>query len=115
MKDVFNKSELQNAINNGETYIVCHGSIASELRSKKEKCNTAKKVGVGLALFGLALAPFTMGTSLGVTAMGLTAGSFTISAAELAIIAGGSVAIYGIHKGYDIELQSDGSVVVKAK
>lgn len=76
-----------------------------------------KKVGIGTAAIGAAAlitAPFTAGTSLvaGAAAMGLTVGgaTLTISAAELAILCGVSLAFAGILRGYNIKFNSDGSV-----
>ena len=75
---------------------------------------TAKKIGITAAIAGIALAPFTGGVSLGVTTMGLTAGTLTISTAELIAILAFSLGMTAILKGYkSIKINPVGSVILK--
>lgn len=116
MRTVYNKKELKNALKAGEKHILCKGEIARTFirRRKMRKGATVAGILAGVGCF--AAAPFTFGSSLGIgagfIATGLTAGSLTMSAGELAIICGTFLAALGIgmrckvHCGYN----SDGSV-----
>ena len=73
----------------------------------------AKKIGITAAIAGIALAPFTGGASLGVTAMGLTVGTLTISTAELIAILAFSIGMTAILKGYkNIKIGPNGDVTL---
>ncbi len=117
MKTVTTTKELEDAIKAGETKILLKGEIADKIRAKKKRKKGALIGGIGLAAAGLIALPFTGGASSAgiIGGIGLTIGSLTISAAELAILVGGSVAIFGIHKGYNIKFNGDGSVTVEKK
>lgn len=65
----------------------------------------AKIGGAAFAVGGILAAIPTAGASLGATAIGLTIGTFTISAAELAILFGGSAVILAILKGRGVKLK----------
>lgn len=130
MITVYTKDELRKALKAKEKNIIVKGELARTIRAKANKQKTMKKVGIGTAAIGAAAlitAPFTAGTSLvagaaamgltagtspvaGAAAMGLTVGGLTISAAELAILIGGSLALAGILRGYNVKFNSDGSV-----
>ena len=115
MITVYTKDELRKALKAKEKNIIVKGELERTIRAKANKQKTMKKVGIGTAAIGAAAlitAPFTAGTSLvaGAAAMGLTVGGLTISAAELAILIGGSVALAGILRGYNVKFNSDGSV-----
>ncbi len=123
MVTVRTKAALKRAIENKQFPIRCTGEIADQIKNfKKKKKRTKRSIitGGALALGGLAAIPFTGGasaiaTGAGLTAMGLTIGGgvVAISAAELAILVGGSVAIYAILKGRKVKLQPDGTVIVE--
>lgn len=95
--------------------ILCKGEIARQL-AKKKKRKRAARIGVGGALIigGIVAIPLTGGASLlgtlGAAAVGLTVGTITISAAELAILLGGVVALTGIVSGGKVTFKNDGSV-----
>lgn len=117
MVTVYTKDELRKALKAKEKNIIVKGELARTIRGKANRQKTMKKVGIGTAAIGAAAlitAPFTAGTSLvaGAAAMGLTVGgaTLTISAAELAILCGVSLAFAGILRGYNIKFNSDGSV-----
>lgn len=92
------------------------GEIAEKIIRKKKRKKGAVIGGIALVVGGLAALPFTGGVSAAgiLGGLGLTVGAVTISAAELAILEGGSVTVYGIYKGYNVEFKSgpDGPVVV---
>ena len=92
------------------------GEIAEKIIRKKKRKKGAVIGGIALVVGGLAALPFTGGASAAgiLGGLGLTVGAVTISAAELAILVGGSVTVYGIYKGYNVEFKSgpDGLVVV---
>lgn len=125
MITVYTKDELKRAIEKKQFPIKCVGELASQLTKKKKRAKKAKIGGALVALGGLAAIPFTGGasaaaTAAGLTTMGFTAtgitltvGALTISAAELAILVGGGVAITAILKGRKVKLQPDGSVTVE--
>lgn len=108
MVTVYTKEELEQALKAKESHIRIKGELAESIKKKIKRQKTAKKIGIGTAAVGVAAfitAPFTAGTSLvaGAAAMGLTVGGLTISAAELAILIGGSVALAGILRGYNVK------------
>lgn len=117
MKTVSTKEGLANALKCGETKILCTGSVAEAIRKKKNRKKTAIIGGVAAAVGSLIAIPFTAGASTpGVIAgMGLTVGALTISAAELALICGTTVAIVGLNKNYDVKFNPDGSVELTKK
>ena len=86
-------------------------TLAKKIRSKKKIRKVAITGGVLAIIGGVVAAPFTGGTSLagsvaGATAMGLTAGTVTLTTAELAMIlgVGGLLGGYAISKGYKIKV-----------
>ena len=121
MKTVYTKEELAETLKKGETALV-KGSLASEIRKKYK---TRKKVlkstaitGGAIAVAGLVAAPFTGGTSLagtavGLVAMGLTIGTITISIGELALLLGAGLAAYGIYKKCKVTFNKDGGVTIE--
>lgn len=105
---------MRRALEAGERTIIAKGELAQEIRKISKRKKGAKIGGGLLAVGGLLAAPFTGGTSLAATAAGLTIGSLTISALELAIIVGGAVAITGIVKGCKkVTFNLDGSVTME--
>ena len=121
MKTVYTKEELAETLKKGETALV-KGSLASEIREKFEKRKKVRKgaaiAGGAIAVAGIAAAPFTGGTSLvgtavGLGAMGLTIGTITISIGELALLLGASLAAYGIYKNCEVKFNTDGSVTIE--
>lgn len=118
MKTVHNEKELAQAIEQGESCIAVYGNVAKKIRRQKMGKRTATIGGTLLALGGLAAAPFTGGASAAASAAGicaLTAGSLTISTAELAIICGTAIALAGLARNYNVEFRSDGSVILRKK
>ena len=72
--------------------------------------------GAAIALLGSFAIPFTAGASTGIIAMGLTAGSVTVTTAELAMICGTVIAMAGVIKGGRVKFKvnaKDGSVEVE--
>lgn len=117
MKVVYTTTELEEAIKAGEIRLLLKGEIAEMIRKRKARKKRTLLGGLALAAAGLAALPFTMGAStpLLIGGLGLTIGSVTISAVELAILVGGSLAIIGIYKGYNITFNPDGSVTIERK
>ncbi len=116
MRIVYTQNELEEAIKAHEEKILCKGEIARQL-AKKKKRKRAARIGVGgalIAIGSIVAIPLTGGTSLlgtlGAAAVGLTVGTITISAAELAILLGGVVALTGIVSGGKVTFKNDGSV-----
>ena len=121
MKTVYTKEQLEETLKKGETALV-KGSLASEIRKKYEtKIKVRKRTriaGGAIAVAGLVAAPFTGGTSLagtavGLGAMGLTIGVITISIGELALLLGAALAAYGIYKNCKVTFNKDGSITVE--
>ena len=113
MVTVRSKSELENALKSGANTIICKGPIAQEIIKKVKRKKIAKKIGITAAIAGIALAPFTGGASLGVTAMGLTVGTLTISTAEIIAILAFSIGMTAILKGYkNIKIGPNGDVTL---
>lgn len=106
MKTVSTKKELEKAIIQGEKHFLLKGDLAKQIIKKKQRSKAAKIGGGILAGVGVLAAIPTGGASLGVTAMGLTIGTVTMSAAELAIIFGGSTLVISALKGRDIKLRN---------
>ena len=114
MITINNRRDLEQALKRKESHIIIVGSLADEIlekaKSKQKKKKVAKVASAAAIVGGIVAAPFTAGTSLAATAAGLTVGTLTITAAELAIIIGGAVAICGLLKGYNIKIFPDGHV-----
>lgn len=103
MKIVYTKDELKIALASGEKRIVIKGDFAKKI---SKTARTSKLVSAAIVAAALAAVPLTGGTS-----MGLVVGSVSISTVELAILIGGSIAIFAIRKGYKkIKFCPDGSV-----
>ena len=117
LKVVYTTTELEEAIKAGETKLIAKGELAEIIRKRKERKKRSLLGGLALVTVGLAALPFTWGAStpLLLGGLGLAIGSVTISAAELAILVGGSIAIIGLCKDYTITLNSDGSVTLERK
>ena len=122
MKTVYTKEQLEETLKKGETALV-KGSLASEIRKKYETRKKVRKstaiTGGAIAIAGLVAAPFTGGTSLvgtavGLGAIGLTIGTITISIGELALLLGAALAAYGIYKNCKVKFNMDGSVTIEA-
>lgn len=105
MKTVSTKSELEQALKAGETHLLLKGELAKAISKKKSRSKAAKIGGAVLAGAGILAAIPTAGVSLGATAIGLTIGTVTITAAELAILFGGSAVILAILKGRGVKLK----------
>lgn len=120
MITVSTKEELKRALENKEKQIKVTGELAETMR-RKSKVRKASKFGAAALIIGGIIAiPFTGGASSGVTAMGLamtglTVGTVTISAAELAILCGFVLGMTGILSGAKIKFCSDGTVEVEPK
>jgi len=114
---VYTTTELEEAIKAGETKLLLKGEIAEMIRKRKARKKRTLIGGLALAAAGLVALPFTLGAStpLLIGGLGLTIGTVTISAAELAILVGGSIAIIGLCKDYTITFNSDGSVTLERK
>lgn len=116
-KTVYSTAELEEAIKAGETKLLLKGEIAEMIRKRKARKKRTLIGGLALAAAGLVALPFTWGAStpLLIGGLGLTIGTVTISAAELAILVGGSIAIIGLCRDYTITFNSDGSVTLERK
>lgn len=117
IKVVYTTTELEKAIKAGETELLAKGELAEKIRKQKIRKKRRLLGGLALAAAGLVALPFTCGAStpLLLGGLGLTIGTVTISAAELAILVGGSIAIIGLCKGYNITFNPDGSVTIERK
>lgn len=118
MVTVRTKKELENALLRKEEKILVVGSLAEEFKKKKRRSKAAKLGGLALILGGVVALPFTGGASAAGIAAGasaLTVGTVVISAAELAIIVGGSVALVGVIKGAKVTFNPDGSVTIETQ
>lgn len=127
MITVRTKEELEQALKNNQgSSIRVEGpyakTVANQFRNqfRKKKVGTAAMIGGGLAVLGgVVAAPFTGGASLagsaaGAAALGLTIGTVTISAAELAMILG--VVTFAITQNYRIKIgDGDKYVVLEPK
>ena len=115
MKTVYTKEELAAALKSGETHIVAEGEIAETLRKRNKLKKAAVIGGAAIVVIGVALAPFTAGSSIPAgLAMGLTIGTVTISTAELGIICGTGLVALGLLKDRKImmKMKADGSVEI---
>lgn len=119
MITVTTKQEFEQALQNREPLILCKGDAAKPFLKQRKRKRGAIIGGVIAAVAGIAAIPFTGGASaigsMGVIA-GLTAGTLTITAAELAIICGTTIALVGIIKGGRVRFVTsvqDGSVSVE--
>ena len=121
MKTVYTKEQLEETLKKGETALV-KGSLASEIcekyKTRKKVCKSTAIAGGAIAVAGIVAAPFTGGTSLagtavGLGAMGLTIGAITISIGELALLLGAGLAVYGICKKCKVTFNKDGSVTIE--
>ena len=119
MITVTTKNEFEQAILNRESKILCKGEAAKPFLKQRKRKRGAIIGGAVAAIAGIAVIPLTGGLSaigsMGVIA-GLTAGTLTITAAELAIICGTAIAITGILKGGKVRFVTsaqDGSVSVE--
>lgn len=115
MVTVSTKEELKAAMDRHEPKILATGSLAESMRKKSK---VKKGLGIGgllLAIGGVIMIPFTAGTSSVITAMGLTIGTVSVSATELAILCGFTLGFFGIIKGASIKYNSDGSVEIEPK
>lgn len=120
MEIVTNKEELKNAIKAGERHFLCQGRLAEELRQRYRVRKVVKGSSLAFCLAAVACltaAPFSGGTSLiglsalagaGAVATGLTVGSVTISATELAIFCCAILALLG-HKVH-LTFHHDGTI-----
>ncbi len=105
METVSTIPELERALSEGETHLLLKGDLARAINKKKSRRKVAKIVGAAFVAGGVLTAIPTAGASLGATAIGLTIGTFTITAIELAIIFGGSAVILAILKGRGVNLK----------
>lgn len=118
MRTVCTQNELEEAIKAHEEKILCKGEIARQFAKKKKRKRAARIGGTLIAIGGIAAIPLTSGASLlamGAVASGLTIGSITIGAAELAIIVGGVIALTGIVLGGKVTFKNDGTVEFEPK
>lgn len=114
---VYSKKELDDAYALGARRITVKGEFAQQIRTRC-KLKKASRITAGLiAVAGIAAAPFTGGTSLLATGVGLTAGPITISTMELAMIIGGGLAHTALKEGKlkTISYGQDGSVIMEFK
>lgn len=105
MKIVYTKEELKLAIENKEDQIIIEGELAKQL-SLKIKVSRGTAIGAGAAVLGgIIAAPFTGGTSLIASGMGVAALSGGTAAVILAAVATTTgLSVYAIKKGYNVEL-----------
>lgn len=115
MKHIFNETQLENALNSGEREVILHGEIAEKFARQVKAKRRAKTGGILLAIGGIIAAPLTGGLSLPGAIAGITVGTISMSTAELAILAGCVVACTAAKNGYDVQLNSDGTVILKKK
>lgn len=116
MVTVYTKEQLTNALKAKENKILCKGEIAKEIKNRKKTTNAAKIAGIATAVAGLVAIPFTGGLSSGLSLMGLTVGSVTLTTAELALIIGGGLAALGIClMGLKVTINVDGTVTIEPK
>lgn len=115
MKHVYNETQLRQALNQGEQRIILHGDMADTVARKYQAKRRTRTGGLLLAAGGLLALPFTGGLSASAVATGLTVSAVSISAAELAILVGGTVALASISRGYNVKMNSDGSVELEKR
>lgn len=109
------KEKLAKAIKSGQSRIIVGGELANEIIRKDKRKRNMKIGGTALLIGSLAAIPFTGGVSAAgaAAAMGLTAGSFTISTAELFLLCGTSVALVGLSKGYNVKFDHNTVILEK--
>lgn len=110
MKTVSTKKEFEQAILDHEEKILCKDEAAKPFLRKRKIKRGATIGGVAIAIAGIVAIPLTGGASALASAgimSGLVVGSVTISAAELAIICGATIAITGILKGGKVKYVSN--------
>ena len=107
MRTVRTENELKAAFETKEKKIVVVGQMAKDMAQKSQRKKKAKATGIAVALASLAAIPFTLGGSAAGVAlgMGLTIGTLSLSATELAILCGTAVAIYGIQKASKVSFK----------
>lgn len=114
MITVTTQAALEQALKSKETHIRITGALAETIKSKIQKRRKHKKIGALIAMGGaITLAIATGGASIiaGAAATGLTVGGLTITAAELAILIGGTIGITALLKGYKkVKFNPDGSI-----
>ncbi len=121
MRTVYTQNELEEALKAREEKILCKGEIARQFAKKRKRKRAARIGGALIATIGgIAAIPLIGVASLlvpiGVIATsGLTIGSITIGAAELAIIVGGVIALTGIVTGGKVTFKPDGTVEFEPK
>ena len=116
MRTVYTQNELEEAIKAHEEKILCKGEIAKEIKNRKKTTNAAKIAGIAIAAGGLLAIPVTGGLSSGLSLMGLTVGTVTLTTAELAIIIGGGLAALRIClMGLKVSINKDGTVIIEPK
>lgn len=124
MVTVTTKEELELALKNKEAYILIKGDLAKLIKKKRKIKKTAMLTSVALLAVGVALIPFTGGSSM-LPTMGFVytsaAGSvLSISAGEFAMISGilalglGTVCV-ALLKEYSFEYTSDGDIKLTHK
>lgn len=120
MVTVTTKEALKKAINDQEDKILIQGELARKIIKQKKIKKWTLISSISLAGTGLVLAPFTGGSSLGLTVHGLTVATasgtaISASVAEVAIIMGflGITISIALLKGYTIKINKD--VVIMEK
>ncbi len=139
-KIVHTQSELESALKGNAPKITIAGPYAEQIGREWQKRHKKKKIGkaacaagtAAIAVASVAAAPFTGGTSLAglagaagfAAAAGLTVGTVTISTTELAVLMGipalTGLGMYGLSKGYDMEIKGkagdkEGTVILTRK
>lgn len=109
------EKELKKALEANQKQIVVGGELAQKIIKRTKRKKTIKRTAIAAGILGVLAAPFTAGTSLGASAMALTAGSLTISAAELALICG-TAALLFTKGSFDVEVdEKNGKVVIRKR
>lgn len=119
MVTVSTKAEFNNALKSHEKQIRCVGEMAEVFKKKRKTKRAAVATGIAAIIGGVTAIPFTGGASaVGAVAgvAGLTVGTISISAAELAILFGGTIATIGVVKGCKVKFEKgDISVIVEPR
>lgn len=117
MKTVYTKNEFRRAMEAGERKIIIKGALAKSITNAHKAKKASKASLIGTAVAAAAAIPFTGGASLpvmGASLAGLTIGTVTISAAELAILCGLVLGAIALRKGYRrIKFNPDGSIEIE--
>ena len=107
MITVTTKKELKQALKRNEQHIVVEGELADKIKKMKQLEKGAKITSGLLVLAGIALIPFTGGSSA-IPAIGFTAteGGLTLSLVEVLAIVGvlGLTLTIALSKNYDIKI-----------